>query len=108
MAKILVKFHENWRKNCRVQRLKKVLKKSNLVTWFLTRRDPYSDLIKISLKKTLVKFHKGWCKTVTSIECEQGFIEKWPSDLVFKPTGPTFQPDRDIIKPKILVKFFED
>ena len=41
-------------------------------------------------------------------EGEQGFIEKWPSNLVFDPTWPIFQLDQDIIKTNILVKFFED
>ena len=36
---------------------------------------------------------------------EQGFIEKWPSDLVFNPKWPAFQPDQDIIKTNILIKF---
>ena len=42
------------------------------------------------------------------LDGEQGFIEKWPSDLVFDPTWLTFQLDQDIIKSFILVKFFED
>ena len=42
------------------------------------------------------------------LQGEQGFIEKWSSDLVSAPTWPIFLLEQDIVKTNILVKFFED
>ena len=43
-----------------------------------------------------------------SLEGEKGYKEIWPRDLVFDPTSPLFELDRDINQTNILVKFHED
>ena len=42
------------------------------------------------------------------LECSQGFSMIWPTDLVFDPTWPIFELDRDIVKTIILSKFDDD
>ena len=42
------------------------------------------------------------------LERKQDFIKIWPSDLLFNPTAPMFELDRDMIKTIILSKFEED
>jgi hypothetical protein len=42
------------------------------------------------------------------LECKQDFSKIWPSDLLFDPTPPTFELNRDIIKINILSKSDED
>ena len=42
------------------------------------------------------------------LECSQGFLKIWPTDLGFDLTWPIFEHDRDIVKMIILSKFDED
>ena len=42
------------------------------------------------------------------LECSQGFSMIWPTDLVFDPTRPIFEFDRDFIKANILTNFHDD
>ena len=47
--------------------------------------------------------HKLW-----PLECSQGFSMIWPTDLLFDPTWPIFELDRDIVMMIILSKFDDD
>ena len=41
-------------------------------------------------------------------KCSQGFSKIWPSDLVFDPTGPSFELGLGIMIINILIKFHEE
>ena len=40
-----------------------------------------------------------------ALECQQDFPSIWPSDLHFDPIWPMLEPDLDIIKKNIMIKF---
>ena len=77
------------------------------MTYFLTKHDPYSYLTKISSKQTFWQSSIKIKAKLWPLEGEQGFKEIWPSDIVFDPTWPMFEIDRDITKRNILVKFIK-
>ena len=85
------------KQNYGLKRVNKVLKQFDLLTQFLTQHDKYSiaSLMKIGPK-------------LWSLKCSQGFSMIWPTDLVFDPTWPIFELDRDIDKMIILSKFDDD
>ena len=43
-----------------------------------------------------------------ALECSQGLLTIWPTDLVFDTTAPIFELDRDIVQMIILSKFDDD
>ena len=105
---ILCKFDEDWTKTVASRVFTRFFHEFYLLTLFLTRGHPYSNLTEIlsrwSFWASLMKIGpKLW-----SLECSQGFSMIWPTDLVFDSTWPIFEFDWDIVKMIILSKFDDD
>ena len=105
---ILSKFDEDWTKTVA----------SRVFTWFfydlaywprfLTRHDPYSNLTQISSRQTFWQIFMMTGCIMWPVLCSQGFPMIWPTNLVFDPTWPILELDRDIVYMIILSKFDED
>ena len=91
-------------KNCGFYSIHKVFLRFDLMIYFLTRHDPFSNSSEILSRQTFwPSFMIIWLK-MWRLELTQGFCKIWPSDLVFDPTWPIFKLVRDFINKNILTK----
>ena len=70
---------------------------AHIQTWLKYCHDDHSENVWWSIALKL------W-----PLECSQGFLKIWPTDLGFDLTWPIFELDRDIVKMIILSKFYDD
>ena len=105
---ILSKFYDDWTKTVTSGVFTRFF--YDLTYWpsFLTRHDPYSNITEIlsrwSFWTSLMKIGPK----LRPLEGSQGFSMICSTDLVFDPTFPIFELDRDIVKMIILTQFHED
>jgi len=86
---------------------KKKFLRFDLVTSFLTRHDPYSNLTWILSKQTFWQSFINIWSQIWPLECKQEFSKIWPGDLDFHPTWPIFELGLDIVKTNILTKLLK-
>ena len=80
----------------------------NLVPYFLIPHDPVLNLTKVLSRTSFWAILKLIGLKMWPLECSQGFSMTWSCDLLFDPTRPSFELDRDFVKDIILSKFEVD